>query len=59
MQRAQKSAEEKAKELINNGEIISKNQQVIADNGAIKIITEIKCLKDIAFEEKILLDTRN
>jgi len=59
VQRAQKSAEEKAKELINNGEIISKNHQVIADNGAIKIITEIKCLKDIAFEEKILLDTRN
>jgi similar to stage IV sporulation protein len=58
-QRAEKAAEEKAKTLTNNGEIIAKNHQVIVEKEAVIIKTQIKCLKDIAFEEKILLDTSN
>lgn len=59
IKRAQKLAEEKVKNLINNGEIIAENHQVVIEKGAVKIKTKIKCLKDIAFEEKILLDTSN
>ena len=57
--RAEKTAEEKVKKLVSNGEIISKSHQVSTDGKALIIKTNLKCVKDIVFEEKMLLDTRN
>lgn len=57
--RAIKSAEERVEKLLNNGEILTKNHTVSVDNEKLIVKTEIKCLKDIVFEEKLLLDTSN
>lgn len=57
--RAKKSAEEKIQNLIKNGEIISKKQKTQLDDKNLILTTEIKCLKDVVFEEKLLLDTSN
>lgn len=57
--RAIKTAEEKAKTLIENGEILTKNHIVSVDDKNLIVKTEIKCLKDVVFEEKLLLDTSN
>ena len=57
--RAIKIAEEKAKTLIENGEILTKNHMVSVDDKNLIVKTEIKCLKDVVFEEKLLLDTSN
>lgn len=57
--RAMKKAEESIKTLVKNGEIISKQQKMNIDDKKLIITTEIKCVKDIVFEEKLLLDTSN
>jgi len=57
--RAEKLAEEKVKELTQGGKIIDKNHQITVDKENLVVTTKIKCLKDIVFEEKLLLDTSN
>lgn len=57
--RAKKKAAENIEKLLENGEIISKKQRISVDDKNLILTTEIKCLKDIVFEEKLLLDTRN
>ena len=57
--RAKTSAEERIKKLINNGEILSKKHSITVDDKSLRLKTELKCLKDIVFEEKLLLDTSN
>ena len=57
--RAEKLADEKIKKFIKNGEIISKNQKISVNDKNLILTTEIKCLKDVVFEEKLLLDTSN
>ncbi len=57
--RAINAAEERVKKLINNGEIITKNHTITAKGENLIVKTEIKCLKDVVFEEKLLLDTSN
>lgn len=58
-QRAIKKAEKQINNLINNGEIITKNYNIELDDKCLTVKTEIKCIKDVVFEEKLLLDTRN
>ena len=53
------AAEKKVKEFVQNGEIITKQHKITFDDENLIITTEIKCLKDIVFEEKLLLDTSN
>lgn len=57
--RALKKAEERVKKLVDNGEIIAKHHTITVDDETLTVKTEIKCLKDIVFEEKLLLDTSN
>ena len=57
--RAMKKAEETLKKLVDSGEILTKNHTVTVDNENLTVKTEIKCIKDIVFEEKLLLDTSN
>ena len=57
--RAIKNAEKKVEKLVDNGEILAKKHTAELEGENIKIKTEIKCLKDIVFEEKLLLDTSN
>ncbi|MBE6761296.1 MAG: hypothetical protein E7551_03325 [Ruminococcaceae bacterium] len=57
--RAINAAEERVKKLINNGEIITKNHTITTKGENLIVKTEIKCLKDVVFEEKLLLDTSN
>ena len=57
--RALKKSEEKIAKLADGGRIISKQQKITVDNKNLIITTKIKCLKDIVFEEKLLLDTSN
>lgn len=59
LERAKESAEKKIKELCPTGEIIYRKDRVEIRNDELIIKVEIKCLKDIAFEEKIQLDTSN
>lgn len=57
--RAQKIADKKISELVGSGEIINKHQKIVCDGNTFTINTRIKCLKDIVFEENLLLDTSN
>ncbi len=57
--RAIKKAEERVRTLTNNGEILAKSHKISFDDKNLKVKTELKCLKDIVFEEKLLLDTSN
>lgn len=57
--RAKKSADEDIEKTLKNSEIISKTQKISLDANALIVTTEIKCLKDVVFEEKLLLDTSN
>ena len=57
--RAKKSADETIEKNLKNSEIISKKQKTSLDSDKLIVTTEIKCLKDVVFEEKLLLDTSN
>lgn len=57
--RALEKSDKKIAELVDDGRIISKQQKTTVDNNNLIITTKIKCLKDIVFEEKLLLDTSN
>lgn len=59
LERAKESAEKKIKELCPTGEIIYRKDEIEISNDELIIKVEIKCLKDIALEEKIQLDTSN
>lgn len=57
--RAKKVAEQEIKKFVKNGEIVSCKQKTSVDNEKLTLTTEIKCIKDVVFEEKLLLDTSN
>lgn len=57
--RAEKTANKKIAELLGKGELIDKKQKIVCDENTLIIKTNIKCVKDIVFEENLLLDTSN
>ena len=57
--RAEKTANKKIAELLGKGELIYKKQKIVCDENTLIIKTNIKCVKDIVFEENLLLDTSN
>ena len=57
--RAEKTANKKIAELLGEGELIDKEQKIVCDGNTLTIKTNIKCVKDIVFEENLLLDTSN
>ena len=57
--RAEKTANKKIAELLGKGELIYKKQKIVCDKNTLIIKTNIKCVKDIVFEENLLLDTSN
>ncbi len=59
LERAKENVEKKIKAFCPTGEILYRKDKIEISENELKIKVELKCLKDIAFEEKIQLDTSN
>ncbi len=57
--RAMKILENKIKNYLGDGEIIKRNDECYLKNNELFIKCKIRCIKDVALEEKMRLDTRN
>ncbi len=58
-ERAKKKLEEMLKKEVGDGELISRNENCYVEKGILIINCHIVCVKNIGFEEKMQLDTRN
>ena len=57
--RATAELEKQLKEYLGEGEVIDKKITYSREKDNFAVLVEIKCQKDIIFEEKLLLNTRN
>lgn len=57
--RAIETLENKIKKYLGDGEILQRNDECYVKNNELFIKCKIRCIKDVALEEKMRLDTRN
>ena len=58
-ERAEKQLQTMLKKELGTGEILHRSDEWRVENQQLKLICKITCMKDIGFEEKLQLDTRN
>lgn len=58
-QRATQQMEKQISDTLGECEILQRNEKTMVEGENLVLAVDIKCIKDIVLEEKILLDTRN
>lgn len=57
--RAFKKLEKQIKNYLGDGEVVERKDEVLVSDRELRVKCKIKCVKDVALEEKIQLNTRN